>query len=429
MRSSPARRYAPSLKNSLAAGSSAIAISSPGAIPGRLDRRHQQLERSLVVVQGRREAALVADPGRQPARAQRALELLVGLRAHPHRLRERARTERRDHELLEVDRVVGVRAAVEHVHHRHRQQVRLLAAQVAPQRLAELGRARAGDRERHAEDRVRTEPGLGVGPVELDEGAVEPLLVAGLPAADRVGDLAVDVLHGAQDALAAERLAAVAQLDGLVLAGRRAGRDRRAAERARLEAHVDLDGGVAAAVEDLAGVDVRDRAHARHRNGRPRVRRPSPSAERRGKLRTRRVTVSPRRCCRCRLRDAEDLPVGVLAVAGRQRLALESLNVRRPSGSRSARRNSAVSSRCAWKLCARSNMWVTNSTLTRLSSSARTTWRAISEPSRSLVEANDSLHSSMQFGRDVVGDLAHAGQLLVELAALHRRRPPRACSG
>ena len=147
--------------------------------------------------------------------------------------------------------------------------MRLLAAQVAPQRLAELGRASAGDRERHAEDGVRTEPGLGVGPVELDEGAVKPLLVAGLPAANGIGDLAVDVLHGMQDALATERLIAVAQLDGLVLAGRRPGRDRGAAERARFEADVDLDRGIAATVEDLAGMDVRDRAHGDHASRRP----------------------------------------------------------------------------------------------------------------------------------------------------------------
>ena len=51
--------------------------------------------------------------------------------------------------------------------------------------------------------------------------------------------------------------AAVAQLDRLVHAGRRAGRDGGAADGARLEQHVDLDGRVAARVEDLAGVDVR----------------------------------------------------------------------------------------------------------------------------------------------------------------------------
>ena len=70
-------------------------------------------------------------------------------------------------------------------------------------------------------------------------------------------------------------------------------------------------------------------------------------------------------------------------------------------------------------------MWVTNSTLTPASSSAVTTCRAISDPSRSLVAANDSLHSSTQFGRDAVGDLAHPGELLVELAALHRSSSSR----
>ena len=105
--------------------------------------------------------------------------------------------------------------------------------------------------------------------------SVQPRLVAGIPAANAIGDLAVDVLHGTQDALATERLIAVAQLDRLVLAGRRPGRDRGATKRARFEAHVDLNRGIAATIEDLAGMDVRDRAHARHRSAGPEVRRPS----------------------------------------------------------------------------------------------------------------------------------------------------------
>ena len=47
-----------------------------------------------------------------------------------------ARADRRDHELLDVDVAVGVGAAVEDVHHRHRQQVRGRAADVAEQRQA-----------------------------------------------------------------------------------------------------------------------------------------------------------------------------------------------------------------------------------------------------------------------------------------------------
>ncbi len=65
---------------------------------------------------------------------QRALQRVEDLGSHAQAVPERARADRDDHELLEVDLVVGVRAAVEHVHHRHRQHVGRLAAEVAPQR-------------------------------------------------------------------------------------------------------------------------------------------------------------------------------------------------------------------------------------------------------------------------------------------------------
>ena len=87
----------------------------------------------------------------EPAVVQRLLERVEDLGAHAQRLGERRRADRHDHELLEVDRVVGVRAAVEDVHHRHGQHVRRLAAEVAPQRQALLrrgGRARRRARRR-----------------------------------------------------------------------------------------------------------------------------------------------------------------------------------------------------------------------------------------------------------------------------------------
>ena len=86
-----------------------------------------------------------------------------------------------------------MRAAVEDVHHRHRQHVRGLAAEVAPQRQALLGRRRARGGQRHAEDRVGAEARLVVGAVELDQRAVERRLVERVEAGDRLGDLAVDV--------------------------------------------------------------------------------------------------------------------------------------------------------------------------------------------------------------------------------------------
>src|SRR5581483_10234852 len=90
---------------------------------------------------------------------------------------------------------------------------------------------------------------------------VEPLLVGRVVPANGVGDLAADVRDRARDALPTVLGPAVAQLDRLVHARRGAGGDGGAAERARLEAYVDLDGRVAARVEDLAGADIGDRCH------------------------------------------------------------------------------------------------------------------------------------------------------------------------
>ena len=107
-----------------------------------------------------------------------------------------------DHELLEVDLVVGVGAAVEHVHHRHRQHVRVGAAEVAPQRLAGVGGRRLGGRPatrpgwrwRPAGPCCRFRPG------PASRGPRRP--GRRRPGRDRLGDLAVHVGHRLRDALA-----------------------------------------------------------------------------------------------------------------------------------------------------------------------------------------------------------------------------------
>ncbi len=93
---------------------------------------------------------------------------------------------------------------------------------------------------------------------------VDAALVLGVHAGERVEDLAVDGGDRLEHALALiAGLVAVAQLDGLVGAGRGAGRHGRATLRAVLEDHVHLDGRVAAAVQDLAADDVDDGGHGR----------------------------------------------------------------------------------------------------------------------------------------------------------------------
>src|SRR5207245_3558199 len=77
-------------------------------------------------------------------------------------------------------------------------------------------------------------------------------------------DRLLDVGHGSLNALAPVALAvAVAQLQRLPLAGGRAGGNRRAAPRARLELDLGLHGGIAAGIEDLARIHPGDRRHVR----------------------------------------------------------------------------------------------------------------------------------------------------------------------
>ena len=183
------------------------------------------------------------------------------LGAPAHRLAQRRRADRHHHEFLEVDRVVGMHAAIDDVHHRHRQHMGIGPADIAVERQAgRVGRS-LGDSQRDAENGVGAEPLLVGRAVEIDHRLVDMQLVLGFHAADRLENLAVYGFDGALDALAEEARAAVAQFDGLVSAGRGAGRHRGAAHRAVFENHVDLDRGVAAAVENLATDDVDDGGH------------------------------------------------------------------------------------------------------------------------------------------------------------------------
>ena len=160
--------------------------------PARSPRRAALIASSLVGQVGC-EAALVADAVAEPAVVEHLLQRVVRLGAPAQRLAEARRADRHDHELLQVDRVVGVGAAVDDVHHRHRQHVRVRPADVAVQRQVELVGRGLGDGEADAEDRVRAEAGLVVGAVELDRARCRSSRCssASKPSSS-VGDLAVD---------------------------------------------------------------------------------------------------------------------------------------------------------------------------------------------------------------------------------------------
>ena len=153
-------------------------------------------------------------------------------------------------------------AAVDDVQHRHGQRPRVVAAERAKERDTALGRGRLRRGERHAEDRVRAEPSLVRRAVQFDQPPVERGLILRVEPAHGVRDLAVHVRNRAQDGLASVRIAAVAQLDRLVHAGRRARRDGGAPERARFEPNFRLHRRIAARIENLARANRSDRTHS-----------------------------------------------------------------------------------------------------------------------------------------------------------------------
>ena len=101
-------------------------------------------------------------------------------------------------------------AAVDDVHHRHREDVCVRPADVAIERHVEFVGGRLGHREADAEDGVGAEAGLVLRAVEVDHQLVDRPLVERIETLDVLGDFDVDESDGVADALAPVAVASVA---------------------------------------------------------------------------------------------------------------------------------------------------------------------------------------------------------------------------
>jgi hypothetical protein len=228
-------------------------------VAGLLDRLDHHLAGGLGAVQVGGEAALVADGGRELPLAQDLLQVVEHLGAGAQGLLEAGQAQRDDHELLEVEGVVGVGAAVDDVHQGHRQHAGVGATQVLVQRHLQLERRRPRDRHGHAQDGVGADLALVGGAVRRQHRRIDAGLVEGVAADHHRGQQLADVVDRLLHALAQVALAvAVPQLQRLVLAGRGARGHRPGGGRPRLQLDLGLDGGVAPGIEDLAGADALD---------------------------------------------------------------------------------------------------------------------------------------------------------------------------
>jgi hypothetical protein len=178
----------------------------PVAVTGSLGRSHDQIERGLAGGQVRREAALVADRGHEPLLLEQRLQGVKGLDGDAETVAEPIRAAGNDHELLEVERILRVRPAVDHVQHRHGQHMCLGTADPPVERHPSLGGGRLGRRQRHPEHGVGSQAGLVLRAVEGHEGSVDRALICSVEAGQRRSDLLTNVANRVLNAFAEVRL-------------------------------------------------------------------------------------------------------------------------------------------------------------------------------------------------------------------------------
>ncbi len=230
-------------------------------VTGLFNRLHDEVQRFRRALQAWGETAFVADIGVVTLRCQFLLQNMEDFSADAHRVTDAFRADWHDHEFLEVDRVVGMRAAIDDVHHRNGQQVGVWATDITVEWQAGCFGSGLGNGERYAEDGVCAEARLVRRTIERNQRLVDVDLAFGIEAAKRIKDLSVDGLDGLFNTLAAIALSAIAQLDCLVSAGGCARWNGSATEGAVFEVHVDLDRGIATAIEDFACDDVGNGCH------------------------------------------------------------------------------------------------------------------------------------------------------------------------
>src|SRR6185437_5339919 len=238
-----------------------------GCVAGLLDGFKDELDGFVVGLERGSESAFIADGGVVALLLQHALEGVECFGRPAQSIGEALGADGHDHEFLEVDVGVGMRAAVEHVEHGGGQYAGVDAAQVAVERNFKRLRNSAGAGHGDGENGVGAELSLVGRAVKRDHGGVNEALIRGVDAFELGGDHRLDVFNGLQDALAeVMALVAVAQLNGFVFAGGGARRHDGASEGAALQDDVRLHGWIATRIQNLAGANCNNFSHISPRN-------------------------------------------------------------------------------------------------------------------------------------------------------------------
>ena len=133
---------------------------------------------------------------------------------------ETAGAHRQDHEFLDIEVVVGMRAAIDHIHHRHRHLHRAGTTKIAIKRQAGLLGSGLGHRHRHGKHGVGAQARLVLGAVQINQSHVDETLLFGVKADDGFRYFRIDVLDRLHHSLAqVAGGVAIAQFDGFPRTG------------------------------------------------------------------------------------------------------------------------------------------------------------------------------------------------------------------
>ncbi|MNV57135.1 hypothetical protein D3C71_1494510 [compost metagenome] len=185
--------------------------------------------------------------------------------AGTQRFFEARSANRQDHEFLYVDVVVGMSAAVHDVHHRNRKLLSVESAQVSVQRHIQINSGSAGYSHGYSQDGVSAQLAFVRRSVQGDHSLVDAQLVKSVHADYFRSDDLVNVLNGSQYAFAqVAGFVVVAELNGFVSACGSAGRNDGAAFSAGFQVYVNFYSRVAAGVQYLASIYIRNNSHSIH---------------------------------------------------------------------------------------------------------------------------------------------------------------------
>ena len=184
-----------------------------------LHRLHDKIERCRCAGQTGCKAALVTHIGIVAFRRKFFLQRMEDLRSHANGLANGVGSDRHDHEFLKINRVVGVFATVDDVHHRNRHEVRVGSTDIAVKRQPGSIGGRLCDGKRHTQNGIRSEFALILGAIKLDHRLVDEDLVLGIQVRQGFQNGTVDRLYGLLHTFAQIALTAIPELHGFVCAG------------------------------------------------------------------------------------------------------------------------------------------------------------------------------------------------------------------